>query len=58
MYHYLLRGINDITSPMGRKSISDMIHLVVILSFALPFDGSMTRDCGMADLWISVGVVV
>ena len=58
MYHHLLRWINDITSSVGREPISDMIHLIMILSFSLPFDGLMERDCGGADIWVSVGLVV
>ena len=29
-YHHLLRVINDLTSPVGRESITDMSYLVVI----------------------------
>ena len=31
-YYHFLRGINDLTSPMGRDPITDMSHLVVISS--------------------------
>ena len=35
-YHHLLRRINDLTFPLGREPITDMSHLVVISSCALP----------------------
>ena len=47
-YHHLLRGIIDLTFPVGREPITDMIHLVVIPSFVLPLSGSVTRDGGGA----------
>ena len=42
-YHHLLRGINDLTYPMGRDTITTMSHLVVIFSCALFLSGSVTR---------------
>ena len=40
----MLRGVNDLTSPMRRDPICDISHLVVISSFALPLSGSVSRD--------------
>ena len=34
-YHHLLRGINNLISPMGRKPISDMSYLVMRSSIVL-----------------------
>lgn len=36
-YQHLLRGLNDLTSTAGRGLMSNMSHLVVKLSCALPF---------------------
>ena len=46
--HHLLRGVNGLTSLVGRDPLSDMSHLVVILSIELLFIGSVTRDGGRA----------
>ena len=36
-YQHLLRGLNDLTLTAGRELMSDTSHLVVTLSWALPF---------------------
>ena len=43
-YQRLIRGLNDLTSPVRKEPISDMIHLVAESSFALPFGGSLTMN--------------
>ena len=43
-YHHLQRRINDLTSPMGKEPITDMSHLVVISSYALLLNESVTRS--------------
>ena len=45
-YNHLLRGIDNLTSSMGREPISDMYHLVVRSSIALPLGVSVTRAGG------------
>ena len=43
-YHHLLCGSNDLTSPVGRKPITDMSHLVVRSSYVLLLNGLVTRS--------------
>ena len=56
--HHLLRGTNDLTSPVGREPITDMNLLIVILHFALPPRGLVPRGFGRAELWVDVVVTV
>ena len=55
-HHHFLRGINDLTSPVGKELISDIIHQGVISSFALLLSGSMMKVKGEACLWFHGGV--
>ena len=43
-YHHFLRGINDLTSPVGREPINDMSHLVMMSSCELRLNGSVARS--------------
>ena len=43
---------------MGRESIADMSHLVVILTFVLSLSESVTMHGGRVGLWVYVGVRV
>ena len=45
-YLHLLRGINDLTSPVGREPITNMSHLVVITPCALFLNWSVMRVRG------------
>ena len=40
-YHRLLRGTNDLTSPVGRETIVNMSHQVLNSSLALFLGGSL-----------------
>ena len=44
-YHHLLRENNDLTSPVGRELITDMIHILVKLSCVMfLLNESVTRS--------------
>ena len=43
-YHHLLRGINDLSSPIGREPINNTSYMVVRSSVVLPLGGSMMKD--------------
>ena len=51
----LLRGCTDLITLVGRKSRSDMSHLVVKLSCALPCGGSLTMHGGSVDRCVDIG---
>ena len=53
-YHRLLRGVNDLTSSMGRESVIDMSHQGLRLSVALTLSGSGTTVMGGYCLWCRV----
>ena len=56
-YHHLIRGINDLTSPMGRELITDMSHLVVISTCALLPNGS-DEELERGVRYVCVGVLL
>ena len=57
-YHHLLHEINDLTSPVGRESITGMSHLVVRTSCALLLNWSVMKSRevkGVSTLCLSEG---
>ena len=57
-YHPLLRGMKDLTSPVGRESITDMSHLVVRTFCALLLNWSVMKSRevkGVSTLCLSEG---